>query len=261
MVKSIKTMPRLAEAWMTAKWILSSEPGIPHMLKDAAYPLIVGTFRETIREDFPVLNELDANRAPLDFLPYIPRLQFRSSGSMWPLIQIGPGLTTLNFVENYSWKDFEKYALLLRKKLTESYQKENETLRLSLMSLRYRYVFDFNYSVDNILDFIREKLNVAITLPSNIANVDQQVKLPEEINFSITYTLKEKLKGIIRLVNGTETRDKEVVKVFLVDIEVICESQQIEDVFISKDSLKTWLNQAHNISVAWLSELGIRDLA
>ena len=45
---------------------------------------------------------------PDEFTPHIVHHRFRVSPDGWPLLQVGPGVFTVNDTANYRWTEFEK---------------------------------------------------------------------------------------------------------------------------------------------------------
>ena len=85
----LKNKP-LVEALLELHWF--PEPAPAPFWRDEAYPVFVGPFFESVREDYPFIEPLDAVRNSRPFTPGVVKYRFRRAPNEWPVIQVGPVL-------------------------------------------------------------------------------------------------------------------------------------------------------------------------
>ena len=99
----------LVEALLELRWELQQD-GESLPARDPAYPLIVGLLYGQVKEGYPCIEALPQSRLPAEVIPFLPTHRFRIGASEWPLVQIGPGIATLNFTASYRWQRFQAAA-------------------------------------------------------------------------------------------------------------------------------------------------------
>jgi len=106
----------LLEAWLEIRWqLVSSKVANPDLLIDPMYRFAIGNFYSGVKHEFPLAEPLPASQAPEGLLPHIPQTRFRPEKDGSPLLQLGPGVATVNFIKQpYSWHAFKEKALFLR---------------------------------------------------------------------------------------------------------------------------------------------------
>lgn len=254
----------LEEAWITIRWQLKKYGPSDGFQKDEEFPIALGNFAKEVQNRFTHRVAKKENEAPLDFLPYIPRYQFRVNGNNgWPLVQLGPGIATLNYTYMYNWSSFLNDALFLREKLLIAYQ--NVKLKPESISLKYRNAFGYNYKKNDLLSFLREKLNFEVRMPEGIPGKEILNSSALDINFSTVFDIKEpKAQGIFTLVTGYKTvKNKEgneqKEEHLINDIEIISKGDNCPD-YYDETAFKKWVDEAHKIATEWFFSLIKGDL-
>ena len=104
--KDLKNKP-LVEALLEVKWELPvrNTPGIEG---DPHYPLLLGRLSERVETDYPFHEALPTAQIPDAMVAHMAQHRFRTSEGGWPLIQVGPGLMTVNETDGYTWDDFRE---------------------------------------------------------------------------------------------------------------------------------------------------------
>jgi uncharacterized protein (TIGR04255 family) len=256
----LKSSP-LVETWLTIQWQLEQIQSNPPMARDPGFNFtFVNRFYESVKDRFGYLVELDAVKIPIEITPHKPRYQFRSGGQDdWPLLQLGPGVASVNFTEPYTWRQFKAEALYLRSTLIAAY--DGQELKTHLASLRYRNAVPYEYSSSDLLEFLREKLNINIQTPTHIPGHVAAEDRPSEINFNLVYNLgAPKGKGILRVVTGTKSVVDEAtsqtthVEHLLFDLEVV--STEDDTPPLSEEAeFDNWLTSAHDLTHEWFFSL------
>ncbi len=195
--------PPLSEAWLEIRWRLQPSP-IPGQLQDPDFPFALGVFYSAVKERYPHKQDLDASRAPVTLLPFVVRHQFWTGEGRWPVLQVGPGVATVNLTEPYSWELFRREALFLRSKLVDSFGGAMQPTEV--IALRYLNAEPFDFSQADTLSFLKANLNTKVEFPSRIPNGFTTRPFPSTLNIQASYELIEP-KGTANIILTTGARD------------------------------------------------------
>jgi uncharacterized protein (TIGR04255 family) len=238
----------LAEAWLEIRWRLA--PGDPPQFsRDVGFPFALGRFHSAIRKRLRHVESLEANNAPFD-IAYAVKYRFRPAPDSWPIIQIGPGVASVNFTSPYSWNDFQELAGYLRENLLAAYA-EN-TIEVNQLSLRYRNVAPFSHSSNDVVKFLGENLNVTLQIPETIPGYAGSKTFPTSANINLTFDLiSPKGTGTLNLVTGTSQKLGEVL---VWQLEVSSGDRDAPDIQ-NPDKFNQWLGKAHAAIHEWYFSL------
>jgi len=258
----------LVEAWLEIQW--SAKPKSPQVSVaqhgqaagsevDPFYQLAVGAIYRQIKDDYPTTEYLPANDAPPTQLPHAVRIRFRRAADQWPVMQFGPGIGTVNvakvnFARQYSWSSFRGESLRLREVLLNAY--EDAVLEPIACSLRYRNAIHFNYADQNILEFLKEQLNLDLRLSPYIPGDVGAHTWPTDINLNLRFLLvKPEGAGVIRVQTGFELSEADAElaggkPIILLDYEVQSRSSQAPALEHEQD-FGAWLEDAHDVLHDW----------
>jgi len=253
----VKSNP-LLEAWLEIRWQL--EPGpLPDQKRDPAFPFALGVFYNSIRDTFPYKRDLDASRLPPDMLPYVVRHQFWKAENEWPILQLGPGVASVNFTKPYNWDLFKEKALYLRDKLLDAY--ENADLGVQSLTLRYRNGVPFDYRDNDYLGFLRENLNTSLTMPDHIPGAVSTSAWPIDGIIRLVYDLLAPAgKGTLQIASATRKQPDpstgEVIEqgYLLWQLEVQSEGSNAANLS-SEAEYSAWLTSAHAVIHEWFFSL------
>lgn len=249
----------LAEAWLVIKWKLENLSEEIPIKKDDLFPIALGRFDKIVRSKYPFRTELPQAQMPLEMTPYLTRFQFRRGGiNGWPLLQIGPGIATVNFHSDYSWTEFKKEALYLRKSVIEAYKEKS--LLLDSLSLIYRNTIPFNYSEQNLNQFLQQKLNTKILYPDQIPGVVSSKEGADNLNLTTSFRLSYPAgnEGVVRIATAKKKEQNSEVEQVVFDFEVNNKTNLLE--LTNVDSFKEWLSQSHSVCHEWFMSLVQGDL-
>lgn len=194
---------------------------------DPEFEFAQGLFAGKIKKDFPLHKRTIPEGAPFSIYPK-PIHQFWKGDNQWPVIQLGPGILTVNDIEqNYTWKKYKKLVLDIVQLLNDVYTKN---LRFIFISLKY--IDAVETKGENILDFINKNFNVSIT---NGFQKDNEV-----VNLKLNETfLIEKVGNLDVLISsGFNQEQKPAV---LWQSNIFFKSKWI-DVDITE-----WIDKAHDV--------------
>jgi len=117
----LKNKP-LVEAIFELKWDLQEMPGEYYF--DPDYKMSIGRLYENLKDKYPTQEKLNTATMPDEIAGHVVQYRFRSAENDWPLVQIGPGIVTLNETEKYTWDEFKDNITRLIETLIEVRKKQ-----------------------------------------------------------------------------------------------------------------------------------------
>jgi uncharacterized protein (TIGR04255 family) len=245
----LKNSP-LVEAWLEIRWNLSLDPktGIP---TDSSYPFALGIFFKSVKDVFKHREELPSSQAPI-LIPYSVQHRFRTEKDGWPLLQLGPGIASLNFGKEYTWHSFKSRASYFREQLLNAYQ--GTELKTVAVFLRYRNAYPYDYSSKNLLDFFK-RLNIQIEFPQNIPGAASTAEFPLQQNLTFQYDLVQpKGTGKINIASAISSEKSPDDKNIVWDLEIGSVNEDAPDIN-DEIAFSQWLADAHTILHEWFFSL------
>jgi uncharacterized protein (TIGR04255 family) len=248
----------LLEAWLEIRWRLQRDAKT-ELIRDPGFAFALGVFYKSVEDPFGYREDLEASHAPEDMVPYVVRHRFRPGKGEWPLLQLGPGVATVNFTEPYTWDDFKEKAVYLRNKLLDAYGESG--LGAQRLALRYRNGVPFRYGSNNLLDFLDQNLNTSVTLPVHIPGPVSSANWPTSANIVLTFDLQDpRGTGTLRLGTGTRTQQdpktgQETKDEMLIwQLEVASKGDDAPEL-VEEDEFTRWLTSAHVVIHEWFFSL------
>jgi len=236
--RQLKRKP-LVEAILEIRWeLLAGDPGAA---VDPHYKLLLGRLFDRVQDSYPAYEELPTASFPDQLIGHQVQHRFRVAPGAWPLVQVGPGIFTLNSTGDYtSWGDFRARALAAKKSLFEAYPRLSD-LKTSQVVLRYINAVDFDYTKNGVFEFLQSKMGVQVSLPSGLFSRHSVSPFPPHFSWESSF-LSSVPEGNLLLRFATGQREKRPSLVW-------------ETTFDSKDHLvpgmedgfEAWLDGAHQL--------------
>lgn len=243
--KILKNKP-LVEAIFEIKWKLKEEK--PGILLDPDYKILLGRFYERIIQTYPHHEPLPTSTFPDEIVGQAVQHRFRVAEKSWPLIQLGPGIMTVNDTSSYTWPDFYERCINAISKLVESYPKPENVIYESVL-LRYIDAISLDYISNNIFEFLSDKLKTTISLPENLfEGVDVESK-PLSLNWQASFHLRS-LPGIVTLRFATGKRKNEPVMLW--ETMVLSLAKDVPPI---PSGFPEWVDKAHTTTDDWFFKL------
>ncbi|MBI5195246.1 MAG: TIGR04255 family protein [Nitrospirae bacterium] len=243
MPRKVLTNKPLIEAIFEVKWELKE---ISQGIKvDPHYKILVGSLYSKLKEDYPYHEPLPASSLPDDIAGHVIQHRFRKDKNQWPLIQIGPGILTVNDTDGYIWEEFEYKVRRAVTTLLEMYP-ESKNLNFNSLLLRYIDAVEFDFKENNIYDFMAEKMKTTVR-PYNVLFSDTGVdSVPISLDWRFSYPCT-KPDGVIhlRFMRGKKENADALIWETMVQSTNKQVSMKIAD----------WLNDAHNLTDDWFFKL------
>ncbi|GMW04538.1 MAG: hypothetical protein AMXMBFR85_05210 [Dehalococcoides mccartyi] len=231
----------LIEALFEYKW------KIPDDKIDSNYQLFVGKLYNKLEAQYPFYQPLDLSAFPPGIVKYQVAHRFRKAENIWPIVQVGHGVVTLNNDHNYTWPDFEKRIYELFDSIYSTYP-EPAGLQVQSMSLRYRDAFDLQKDEEALI-YMKKYLKSEIKLPNSLFDDASIASNPKIINSFVVYDVLEP-KGQISLKFSSGMHNN--VPSLIMDT---CFSSQSNELTNIPHNFKDWLNSAHQLTDSWFFKL------
>lgn len=245
MVKELKNKP-LVEAIFEIRWKLQGAPSGPKT--DPHYKLLLGRLFDRFLLDYPDHEQLPTANIPDELVGYIVQHRFRVAANKWPLVQVGPGIFSVNSTADYTWQDFRPRVVSALEKLYDAHPKVGDLMVTNLI-LRYIDAVDFDYASDSAFDFLCDNLKLTISLPTNLFNNTDVENRPNSLVWQCSFKC-QRPKGIISIRFATGQKNNVPAIVW----ETIVESAGDDLPSMPKD-FSNWIDAAHEITDDWFFKM------
>ncbi len=242
--RDLKNKP-LVEAILEIRWSLQ---GPPTMQVDPHYKILLGRLFDRLSPEYKKHQPLPAASIPDEMAGYIVQHQFRARENDWPLVQVGPGIITLNDTTAYTWKDFENRAKKVVSDLYAAYP-DRESLRVTKLLLTYINAIEFNYEKELLFTFLKKKMRVGLALPKTLFINEKVSETPIGLNWQAIFPLKAP-KGVISLKYVTGKKADAPALIFELSVQT-----DGEDIPAMPEGFNNWADKAHDVIEDWFFKL------
>jgi uncharacterized protein (TIGR04255 family) len=241
--------PPLIEAIFELRWELEGQDNENEPKIDPSYQIMVGRMYDLVNDVYPIYEQLPAASVPDEISPYVIQHRFRTGANKWPLIQIGPGIASLNVTEDYTWEDFEKRILTLLDWLFEARKYPgSDDIRINGLLLRYIDAREFDYSND-IFAFLNDKMKIYVEIQDELFESKKVVKDP--LNFQLNFMFpSSRPPGRMRLALERANVRQQDALVWQTMVQSIG-----DDAPKDKAGVKSWATEAHELTHEWFCKL------
>jgi uncharacterized protein (TIGR04255 family) len=243
--KNLKNKP-LVEAILEVKWALQSP--VSNLQLDPHYKLLLGRLYDRVSGEYPEHEQLPTATVPDEIAGYMVQHRFRHAANEWPLLQIGPGILTLNDTQKYIWDDFRTRSLSAVDELFASHPKPSE-LKIESLLLRYIDAVEFDYTTEDVCIFLKEKMRVSVLLPETLFMNNSVRTLPRHLNWQVSFEC-ERPKGLVTVRFATGMKDEKPVLLW----ETMVQSSS-GNLPVMPTEFSTWISAAHDITDDWFFKL------
>ncbi|GGC05256.1 hypothetical protein GCM10011363_22480 [Marivita lacus] len=233
--------PPLVEVILEIHWALKPLGSAPNAAIDPYYDLFRESFLEAVSVELPVVEQLVPSEIPVEFVSDQPHLRLRPKKSGWPLIQIGPGVMTVNIVPPYAgWAEFRSFVSWALDALLSAYPMAEKTFKPKRGHLRYIDVFDARFGFDSFKPFVETHFGAVQPVRQQV--VDEISAEPERITFSVdsNFSVKSPANATFRFRIAPGIRDGQEAVV----MEFHCDGE-MSNGFLPKEELESWFDEAH----------------
>lgn len=249
-VKELKFKP-LVEAILEVRWALQSlGVGREH---DPHYRLLLGRFSDRVKDDYPAYEQLPLASVPDELIGHTVQHRFRVEQKRWPLLQLGPGVMTVNSTSDYTWADFQPRVLTAVERLYKSHPKTDE-FKVSQLILRYIDAVEFDYRGADAYAFLREKLKLDLRLPENLFDDTGVKSRPATFSWQTAFSSNSP-PGIINVKFATGQKEGQPAIIWESTVQ-----STGDDLPSLPDAFGKWFEEAHKLTDDWFFKLIEGDL-
>jgi uncharacterized protein (TIGR04255 family) len=234
----------LQEVIFEVKWDLDINPQA-NQLYDSGIEAAVGQLKSAVKDHFPVFKRRYPIDFPVQMLNYQVIYQYWKSEQIWPVLQLGPGIFSINDTDKeYTWSG--TFFPLLKKSLSwleDSYEKHLNYISSSLRYIDIIKIKDYNFT--NWKDFVSNNLNFSF---QNNFNTRGDLKL---FQFSQVFDIGDSTDLQVIISNGRDAENNEIL---------IWENNIISNQKLDITELIKWVESAHRSTSELFIELCSKDL-
>lgn len=196
---------------------------------------------------YPEYYQLPHSEIPEELAMHIVQHRFTSTDNRWPMVQLGPGILTLNETSDYNWNDFSQRAKELFSILCEVHPKKEE-IKISNITLRYINAIPVNNEED-IYTFLKDNMKINIEFNEDILNSANVQQSSDMIRLTNTFNSSDPESLFI---NNIDLGEHNGVKSII--WEIICRNRPDSVFPTSLIDFELWLDGAHRIIDRWFME-------
>ncbi len=244
--KNLKNKP-LVEALLEVKWQLpvSKTPGIQ---EDPHYRLLLGRLSERVEGEYPFHEALPTAQIPDAMVAHMVQHRFRTSDGGWPLIQVGPGLMTVNETDAYIWTDFKERCVRAVDWLFSAHPAK-EQLMIQELTLRYIDAVNVDFSQESVFEFLKDKMNTHISLPDTLFDGERVGQTPAAFNWQASFP-NDSPGGLMTLRFAVGNHKEKQALIWETLVQATHSS-----IPALPDGFSEWLDQAHELTDDWFFKL------
>lgn len=241
--KILKNKP-LVEAIFELQWELRGKAFSGEKI-DPHHRIFVTRLEEEAVKDYPVPKPLPAADVPEKFVPHKVQQQFWTAENEWPVVQVGPGIITLNDTVKYDWEDFKERMSHLLDLFFETHP-DSDDLNLNTVMLRYINAIEFDYNNDDVLKFLKEKMKITIDIQPDLFCGRGVSKLPYSFNLQ-TFFPSMNPEGAVGLVARRGQKNEKDVLFWEIMVQSI--GKYVPKTI--KEDILVWAENAHSLIRDW----------
>ena len=197
----------------------------------AKYQYLHGDFYSLIKQDYPIRRPL----VPVDLPPGVyvnnPAHRFLGDQNKYPLIQIGPGILTINVNdEYYFWDEYYDLIAKMLEKFFSVYPNPSKTEFQP--SLVYIDFLSFDFNNEDIIKYLSENLNLSIN-----QDVLKETGIPDSFKLKQSFNI-DLGKLFLNFDTGINNAGE---KGLIIQTKLTGNYQNLE-----VGEIKNWLNNSHD---------------
>jgi uncharacterized protein (TIGR04255 family) len=235
----------LVEAIFELQWELLTNDDVQ---RDPGFRILLGRMYDKVRSEYPELEDLPQTIVPEDITPRIVRHRFRVKKNGWPLVQIGPGILSVNDTEGYTWEGFKPRLIEAITALFGSYPTDIHKLNVTQVTFRYLDAIPYDGSVP-VLQFLRELMHTNIQVDPLLFEEKALADSPIGLQLSLAYALPD-LRGDVAISLSLGARDGKPSIIWGTQVRA-----QGNNVPKSPKEYGPWLEAAHTVLGNWFRTL------
>ncbi|HEY5125634.1 MAG TPA: TIGR04255 family protein [Ignavibacteria bacterium] len=193
---------------------------------------LYGDLYSELKQKYPHRESTVPTEIPIDILINQPVHRYRSAPNDYPLVQVGPGIITLNTVDSkYYWDTFSEWAEELIISFLKVYPIDiNDKLTPSVLFIDF---FPFDFEKDDIHKFLNDKFNITFG-----QSFFDSPKYPTNLNLGFFYSLP------IGDLSINFQKGKSINKQDGIILQTRINGNSLN---ANKEEISDWINKSHEI--------------
>ncbi|MBP1468897.1 TIGR04255 family protein [Candidatus Chloroploca sp. M-50] len=246
MRKVLKNKP-LIEAILEIHWHLKGQMG--DFRVDPHYTILLARLYDRFSDDYPHHEQLPTANIPVEIIGRAVQQRFRVAENSWPLVQLGPGVATLNDTVGYDWeKNFRERAISITERLFDAYPQPKD-LSIEKLILRYIDGVEFDFEHQNIFEFLRDMMKIKVEIHEDLFLSTGVASQPLLLDLNFAFP-SHNPEGVLQL---RFTRGERENKSALIWETVF--STQGPSTPQSPEQIIAWADQAHQLTSDWFFKI------
>lgn len=190
---------------------------------------LLGDLYAETKEQYPFREPLVPVDYPIELLLKKPIARFRTKEDDYPLIQVGPGIITLNTTDSsYDWNEYKELAIDVVGKLFKVYKFESDEY-ISL-SLKYLDFFPLDFDEEDAFQFFTNNLHLPIE-----QRFFEGSSFPKTLNIGFAYEIEEDAFVFHASKGNNEGREGVITQISYANASLVPNNKEIV----------SWLDKAH----------------
>jgi uncharacterized protein (TIGR04255 family) len=212
---------------------------------DPNHEILIGALNQRLRQRLPAFERLDAAALPAEFSTHQVQYRWRRQPGGYPLVQLGPGVLTVNFAEGYDWESFFAAIREATADLIAAHP-EPANLIVQLLLLRYINAIEFDFAAAEPFAFLGEKMKFTVKPSSALFEDNSRVRRdPTVLDVKVAFPTLDPV-GLLstHIARGAYSGQD----AFIWENQVESQAPQI---LIEVGAISTWAEAAHSIAHDW----------
>jgi uncharacterized protein (TIGR04255 family) len=239
----------LVEAIFEVRWKLEQKDG---GIIDPGFQLLLSRFYDKVMAQFPEFENLvPASLMPEPMTPSMVRHRFRKAKNSWPLIQLGPGVMSVNETEGYTWSGFRPMLKMAVESLLQAYPTNLAKLQISQVTLRYidALPLETDGAKREIIEFLKDYLHTDVSVDPLLFEDPSTAGKPSGLNIRLNYPLTRPAGvGVLSFASGM----RENVPSVIWETIVVSRDDQTPSKLAE---FEVWFDEAHDVTDRWFFTL------
>ena len=242
--------PPIVEALIEIRWKLQKGSG-PNPI-DPHYQLLVGSLYSKIKDRYEFHEALPVSQVSDEVTGSVVKHRFRVAEGEWPLIQIGPGVMTVNQTKRYS--TYESFKPLVLDAIKHLYAEYGGELVIEKLLLRYIDAKKFDYAENDVCEFLSSKMGIEIKHFDSVYQEGAIEKKPTSLHLQSSFRCNDPAgTATLSFSTGSHKDERSIVW------NQILQSEG-DDVPDMPDGFEEWIDGAHRVVKKWFDDLIEGDL-
>lgn len=157
----------LVEVIAELRWHLLPIESMPGAEIDPIYDRALPKVRDALAGmGLKHVDQLVPEHVPQEMIAGLPAFRFRPAANRWPLVQLGPGVMTVNVTPPYEgWGEFAVTLEGAIRAVDATFSFGEQFSRIKSLELRYLDAFTAKHGLGDHIEFIRDDLSLTIQPP------------------------------------------------------------------------------------------------